>query len=95
MLYQFHLTICDALDESIKFDVQCWILCTYSALQISYFEVICSSVFFTMNKHDQKWYFEVVVYFILPILYNVVLKELLYIFHSAISNNNLAKWTCI
>lgn len=75
--------------------MQCWILCTYSALQISYFEVICSSVFFTMNKHDQKWYFEFVVYFILPILYNVVLNKLLYIFHSAISNNNLAKWTCI
>lgn len=25
--------------------MQCWILCTYSALQISFFEVICSSVF--------------------------------------------------
>lgn len=45
MLPQFHLMICDALDEPIKFDVQCWILCTYSALQISFFEVICSSVF--------------------------------------------------
>lgn len=89
--------ICDALDEPIKFDVQCWILCTYSALQISFFEVICSSVFFTMNKHDQKWYFEFIIYFTLSKVNNFVLgRELPYVFpFSNLNQYNLAKWTSI